>query len=138
MFSLQTTPKDCRGQEEKGVPFLLPSNDTKKNTLLQRGKGALQRLADLRSAVKKGTAGQAVILSTLDVVLADLPAFLEAFAEDDKLLTIEEAAAALNISTQALYGRIKRGTIPAAAICKSPSGKRYFIKRSALAEVILC
>ena len=116
----------------------MPSNDSKKNTLVQRGKGALQRLADLRASVKKGTAGQAVILSTLDVVLSDLPAFLEAFAEDDKLLTIEEAAAALNISTQALYGRIKRGTIPAAAICKSSSGKRYFIKRSALAEVVLC
>ena len=116
----------------------MPSNDSKKNTLVQRGKGALKRLADLRSAVKKGTAGQAVILATLDAILQDLPAFLEAFAEDDKLLTIEEAAAALNISTQALYGRIKRGTIPAAAICKSPSGKRYFIKRSALAEVVLC
>ena len=87
----------------------MPSNDTKKNTLLQRGKGALQRLADLRSAVKKGTAGQAFILSTLDVILQDLPAFVEAFAEDDKLLTIEEAAALLNTSAQALYGRIKEG-----------------------------
>ncbi len=116
----------------------MPSNDSKKQTLVQRGKGALKLLSDLRSAVKKGTAGTAAILSTLDVVLADLPAFLEAFAEDDKLLTIEEAAAALNISTQALYGRIKRGTIPATAVCKSPSGKRYFIKRSALAEVLLC
>ena len=98
----------------------MPSNDSKKNTLVQRGKGALKLLSDLRSAVKKGTAGQAFILSTLDVILQDLPAFVEAFAEE------------------ALYGRIKRGTIPAAAICKSSSGKRYFIKRSALAEVILC
>ena len=77
----------------------MPSNDSGKRNLLQRGKSALQGLRKLRSLVQSGEASQKDILA---------------------------------FSVQVLYGKISRGTFPADALVKSESGKRYYIKRSAL------
>ena len=113
----------------------MPANDTGKRNLLQRGKSALQGLRKLRSLVQSGEASQKDILAFLDSIIDDLPSFqalINAAEDPGRLLSMKEAAALLGCSVQVLYGKISRGTFPTDALVKSESGKRYYIKRSAL------
>lgn len=110
----------------------------KKAKLLQRGQNAIESLEKLKRDIEDGNISTSQILNTLDLIIASLPAIAARLqlTEGDQLLSTKEAAEALGISAQALYGRISRGTMPNGSVIRSENGRRFFIRKSALGGLL--
>ena len=110
----------------------------KKAKVLQRGQNAIEALEKLRRDVEDGTISTSQILDSLDLIIQALPAIAARLqlTEGDQLLSTREAAEALGISAQALYGRISRGTMPNGSVIRSENGRRFFIRKSSLGGLL--
>ncbi len=126
-----------RKRAKKGGTFPMPDFN-KKAKVLQRGQNAIEALEKLRRDVEDGTISTSQILDSLDLIIQALPAIAARLqlTEGDQLLSTREAAEALGISAQALYGRISRGTLPNGSVIRSENGRRFFIRKSALGGLL--